>query len=275
MLSTNRGDKKMNEMKTNASRPFKWSAICAGFCLLAYSSFAAPQPSSLNIVPSVTNISFVNGQLLASGLATATVHGRNFTAPFANVPVNIALAPGTNAPGTCPVLNLTLGPIDLDLLGLVVQTSPICLDITATSGGGLLGDLLCSLGNLLNQGLNLQQALGLLTVNQLNQLLTGLTGLLNGVLGNLLQAVLQSVQNGAAPGECAILNLALGPLDLNLLGLGVHLDNCGNGPVTVTITAHHGALLGNLLCSLTNQGALSLGSLLSDILGTLGRTGPL
>jgi hypothetical protein len=248
--------------------------MALGLSLLAFSATAAQQPSSLNIVPSVTNITVVNGQLFASGVATATIHGRVFTAPFSNVPVNIALGPGTNV-GTCPVLNLTLGPIDLDLLGLVVQTSPICLDITATAGGGLLGDLLCNIGGLLNQGLSLNQILGNLTANQLNTLLTGLTGLLNGVLGNLLQAVLQSVSPGAAPGECAILNLALGPLDLNLLGLGVHLDNCENGPVTVTITAHHGALLGNLLCNLTGRSQVPLGSLLSDILGRLLGTGPL
>ena len=30
-----------------------------------------------------------------------------------------------------------------------------------------------------------------------------------------------------------ILHLALGPVDLNLLGLQVGLDNCHNGPVTV------------------------------------------
>jgi len=265
----------MSEIKPNKLRASKFGVVGLALCLLACCASAAPQPGSINIIPTVTNISFVNGQLLASGVATATVHGRPFTAPFSNVPVNIALAPGTNAPGTCPVLNLMLGPINLDLLGLVVQTSPICLDITATAGGGLLGDLLCNIGGLLDQGLTLNQILGLLTVNDLNNLLGGLTGLLNGVLGNLLNAVLQSVGNGAGPGECAILNLALGPLDLNLLGLGVHLDNCGNGPVTVTITAHHGALLGNLLCSLTNQGAFSLGSLLSDILGNLLGRGPL
>jgi hypothetical protein len=46
-----------------------------------------------------------------------------------------------------------------------------------------------------------------------------------------------------------ILHLSLGPVDLNLLGLQVGLDNCNNGPVTVDITAQPGPgnLLGNLL----------------------------
>ena len=53
--------------------------------------------------------------------------------------------------GTCQVLSLTLGPLDLNLLGLVVQLfgenrrSPVTLTITATPGGGVLGDLFCGL----------------------------------------------------------------------------------------------------------------------------------
>jgi hypothetical protein len=52
--------------------------------------------------------------------------------------------------GTCQVLRLVLGPLDLNLLGLVVQLygenrrSPVILTITATRGGGVLGDLFCS-----------------------------------------------------------------------------------------------------------------------------------
>ena len=38
----------------------------------------------------------------------------------------------------------------LDVLGLVVDISPIHIDVTAVPGGGLLGDLLCSLANLLD-----------------------------------------------------------------------------------------------------------------------------
>jgi hypothetical protein len=53
--------------------------------------------------------------------------------------------------GTCQVLTLVLGPLDLNLLGLVVQLygenrrSPVRLTITATPGGGVLGDLFCGL----------------------------------------------------------------------------------------------------------------------------------
>jgi hypothetical protein len=52
--------------------------------------------------------------------------------------------------GSCQVLRLVLGPLDLNLLGLVVQlyganpNQPVTLTITATPGGGVLGDLFCS-----------------------------------------------------------------------------------------------------------------------------------
>jgi hypothetical protein len=70
---------------------------------------------------------------------------------------------------TCQVLNLTLGPLDLSLLGLNVHLDQVHLVITATPGGGILGDLLCSLaggpgvpGTLANVIALLQQILTIL-----------------------------------------------------------------------------------------------------------------
>jgi hypothetical protein len=45
----------------------------------------------------------------------------------------------------CPVLDLTLGPVDLNLLGLLVHLDTVHLTINADSEGGVLGSLLCSL----------------------------------------------------------------------------------------------------------------------------------
>ena len=73
---------------------------------------------------------------------------------------------------------------------------------------------------------------------------------------------------------CDILHLILGPLDLDLLGLKIHLDK-----VVLDIIAETGAgnLLGNLLCAVTGlldgglEGALGrLVDLLNEILGELG-----
>jgi hypothetical protein len=154
--------------------------------------------------------------------------------------------------------------------------------------GGLLGDLLCAVANLLNGGLSLDQILagqGIvdpltgavlvpgLTTGQITDLLNGLTGLLNGALQQLYNAVLTLIDIIESGRTCSILHLELGPLELNLLGLVVELDDCANGPVTVDITAvtGRGNLLGNLLCSIVNllNPGLTLGDILDILLGLL------
>jgi len=210
--------------------------------------------AATNLPLKIQSVVVSNGQLVALG----SLGNQLFAAPL-----TLAAAQGPTA--SCPILNLSLGPINLDLLGLFVQTSPICLSITAQRGpGNLLGNLLCSVANLLNRGLSLQQVLSSLHGPKLQQFLTGLTTLLQNAL-NAVGAATPTAQAGAS--GCPILNLSLGPLDLNLLGLLVHLDNCANGPVTVMInaipsTSVGGGLLGDLLCSLSN--------LLNDPAGILG-----
>jgi hypothetical protein len=203
-----------------------------------------------NVIPlQITSIvaDLTKGTLTANGV----LGGKAFAVP-------ILLQPGgTNAAGV-PILNLEVGAINLDLLGLKVETSRICLDITAQTGPGqLLGNLLAGVANLLNGGLNLGQVLngvglpGRPPVN-LADLTGGLTNLVNAALGQVTApSALAGVGSSAAaaPGTVDILNLSLGPVDLNLLGLQVSLDDCEGGPVTVDITAEPGPgnLLGNLL----------------------------
>ncbi len=58
------------------------------------------------------------------------------------------------APGDCDVLNLVLGPLDLDVLGLQVHLDRVILNIIAASGAGnLLGNLLCAVAGLLDGGI--------------------------------------------------------------------------------------------------------------------------
>jgi hypothetical protein len=74
------------------------------------------------------------------------------------------------ADASCTILTLNIGAIHLDLLGLVVDLAPVNLDITAVPGAGnLLGNLLCSVAHLLDNGGPLQGIAALL-----NRLLTGL-----------------------------------------------------------------------------------------------------
>jgi hypothetical protein len=53
----------------------------------------------------------------------------------------------------CDILNLVLGPLDLNILGLQVNLQRVVLDITAVAGAGnLLGNLLCAVAGLLDGG---------------------------------------------------------------------------------------------------------------------------
>ena len=206
----------------------------------------------------VISVTSNGGQLVATGL----IGNNPFTAPItlSVVPAvqNAAAASAATPAVITQVLNLHLGPINLDVLGLQVKTSQICLDVSATSGpGNLLGNLLTSIANLLNGGTSLGSILGGLTGSQLTTLLNGLTGLLNGLLGNLTAPASLGTATGTVglpAGTTNILHLALGPVDLHLLGLNVHADNCANGPITVDVNAVTGPgnLLGNLLTSLSN-----------------------
>ena len=61
---------------------------------------------------------------------------------------------GARAAATCDVLNLVLGPLDLNILGLEVHLKRVVLDIVAVTGAGnLLGNLLCAVAGLLDGGL--------------------------------------------------------------------------------------------------------------------------
>jgi hypothetical protein len=195
-------------------------------------------PQTFNVVPiTVTSVTPQAGQLVANVLVGSHLRQVPLTLNVGQVVANQA----------CPILDLSLGPINLSLLGLNVDTSPICLAITAHQGGGLLGDLLCGIANLLSQGIPLGDILAGLTTDQANTLNYGLTQLLNQVLAQATSS--QAVTSAT----CEILHLALGPLDLNLLGLQVELDDCDGGPVTVDVTATPGGgLLGDLLCGLNN-----------------------
>lgn len=88
------------------------------------------------------------GQLVATGLLSGIV--TSATGATTSIVRSITL-PATVGTATCQILHLDLGPLSLDLLGLQVNLSEIVLDITAQSGAGnLLGNLLCSVANLLN-----------------------------------------------------------------------------------------------------------------------------
>jgi hypothetical protein len=108
--------------------------------------------------------SVVNGALMLSGTVTGT------GLPAMGTPFTTATVPAAAA-ANCQILNLNIQPINLDLLGLVVNLDAVHLDLTGAMGPGkLLGNLLCGLTGALAPG-------GLLA------------GLVSGLLNQVLPAL--------------------------------------------------------------------------------------
>src|SRR4051794_20320599 len=118
------------------------------------------------------------GKPYAIGTLKGKVGHRTVTRKGVAIPVTVGQGGQVSSAANCPILHLELGPVDLNLLGLKVHLDKVVLDITAQSGpGNLLGNLLCSVAGLLDQGgLPLSQVVALLNI--LNELLNNL-GLLS------------------------------------------------------------------------------------------------
>jgi hypothetical protein len=106
------------------------------------------------------------------------------------VPVQVGSGPSAATPSrmavqqasSCAVLHLDLGAINLNLLGVQFVTTPITLDLTATSdAGGVLGQLICTALDTVGNVVDL--------VGVLNSILSLLTGLLGGLTGGLTGGV--------------------------------------------------------------------------------------
>jgi hypothetical protein len=116
----------------------------------------------------ITQFIAQNGQVAAvgtlAGIVTNTVTGA-VTAITQDVVVPLL---GGASTGSCSVLHLELGPLDLNLLGVAVHLDKVVLDVSAQSGpGNLLGNLVCAVSHLLDS----------------NATATAIAGVLNNLLG--------------------------------------------------------------------------------------------
>jgi hypothetical protein len=184
-------------------------------------------------------------RLVAKGRAVATYRSNNGTSTTRSVPfmanATVLRRAGrtlasTAQTTTCPVLTLELDTVSLDLLGLHVDLSKVVLTITADPNGGLLGKLFCQLASGKTAVASTSTARSLTSAVQQS----GLSK--QGVAFGTPTRQLQSL----GPGPCSIVDLLLGPLHLELLGLIVDLNQ-----IHLQITADPTEPpLGTLLCSI-------------------------
>jgi hypothetical protein len=132
------------------------------------------------------HVALKHGDLMVKGLVQGVIHeasGKTSTfSGIRSVPVKSingqhltrgAAKAAESDRAACNILHLVLGPLDLNLLGLVVHLNQVVLDITAVPGAGnLLGNLLCAVA-------------GLLDGTPIGGLLGQIAGLLNQILAAL------------------------------------------------------------------------------------------
>jgi hypothetical protein len=128
------------------------------------------------------------GKLFSEGTFKGKLGKKKVTKEKVRLPATLANASGTAKasqvpplplpplpPGNaCSILSLDLGPINLNLLGVVVRTNQIQLRIDAVQGpGNLLGNLLCGITGILNPA----GAIANTPLGQLTQILNALLAL--------------------------------------------------------------------------------------------------
>jgi predicted nucleotidyltransferase len=139
-----------------------------------------------------------------------------------------------------PLATLTLKPLDLNLLGVEVRTSPITIRLSANRGRGqLLGNLLQTAAKLVD----LRQ-----TSAALNRVLGSAVDLLNAT-DLSVRGVGSGVLTSATTATTTVAQVSVAPVHLKLLGVNVDTN-----PIQLTITAHSGdgLVLGNALAALAN-----------------------
>jgi hypothetical protein len=218
---------------------------------------AASRDGTVTVDVKIKRFAVADRRVVAHGVLTSRVEGAG-QSQAARKRVTFAVAAQA---GRCHVLTLTLDDLQLDLLGLRVDLSEVNLRIFAVrrgEGSGVLGRLFCALSR---STLRLRGASAASADRELavaHKLVRSLnTRLEDHPMRAFRASARLSADEGASAAQaapsCRVLNLVLGPLDLNLLGLVVELFGPNrNAPITLTITSFPGqGVLGGLFCGLS------------------------
>jgi hypothetical protein len=218
---------------------------------------ATKRVGKFTMVTKITSIHAAGGGLVAKGVVIGKLNAGG-TVIRDRAPATFRVSQRAAQTGRCNILALRLAPVHLALLGIRVDTSHISLDVTARRRGGVLGRLFCAL---VNAEFRFPRA----AIARINRELD------HDPIATRSSA---PVRVATHQGTCQILDLILGPLHLDLLGLVVDLyGRTKADPVRVTITGEPGhGLLGDLLCSLAGGGNVTSLAQLQALLRSLGVT---
>ena len=197
-----------------------------------YAGAAATPQGRLAVTVDVARFRATQSGTVADGTATATLRGLGGMPTTVKQKVTLSAAKA----GRCTILTLTLDTLDLTLLGLNVHLDKVDLKVTGRRSGGVLGSLFCSLAKAKVKASRAAAAAKL--TREIRK---------SGTIRPIGFSVPVTAVASQAP-TCSVLDLELGPLNVNLLGLHVDLNK-----VHLTITADPtGGVLGRLFCGLAN-----------------------
>lgn len=231
------------------------AALC---CALPATASAAERtrPRTVAVDVAIDKFGVRHGRPVAFATAATTAYNRRGQVRQASQKTTLAV----KSTGSCKILTLHIDDLRLVLLGLTVDTSAVNLNITGKSGDGALGKLFCTLAKSLRlkvsakaraatRGMNRYLAHRRLHTLRFRAAIAPQT-----YAPESSSAGTETRQAAPAP-SCPVLDLTLGPINLDLLGLFVDLYGpTAKDPVTVVITADpNGGVLGKLFCQLSSE----------------------
>jgi hypothetical protein len=198
----------------------------------------APRSGSGKLAVGVTVLHFSAAGRTVTATGTVTARLTDSSGHVSTVRQKVALTAATG--GTCRVLHLRLDKLSLKLLGLNADLDRVLLDITGQRKGGVLGALFCRLASA-----KVSSAARSSALRAMNRQVSGGHGKALRFSARLAPQATASAANST----CQVLDLVVGPLNLNLLGLVVDLQR-----VHLSVTATRGqGKLGDLFCQLADN----------------------
>jgi hypothetical protein len=212
------------------------ATLTLALALIAGPALASPPPrhtGKLAVGVQVLRFSAGGRTIRARGLVTARLTDNAGHSTVLRQRVNLSAKTG----GGCRVLNLVLDKLSLKLLGLNADLDKVVLNVTGKRKGGVLGKLFCRLARAKVSRARSSALRALNAGVRKSGRAVRFTATLNG------QSTTRQVRT------CQVLDLVVGPLNLNLLGLVVDLQR-----LHLAVTATRGAgKLGDLFCQLADQ----------------------